>query len=104
VKSNAIILVKEGMTVGRGGGQTSRVEALRIALSRAGERARGSILISDGFFPFTDSIELAYSHGIKLIVEPGGSVRDDEVIRRARELGLNLVFTGIRRFRHFRIS
>jgi phosphoribosylaminoimidazolecarboxamide formyltransferase/IMP cyclohydrolase len=100
VKSNAIILVKEGMTVGIGGGQTSRVEALRIALSRAGERARGSILVSDGFFPFTDSIELAYSHGIKLIVEPGGSVRDDEVIRRARELGLNLVFTGIRRFRH----
>ncbi len=100
VKSNAIVLVKDGMTVGIGGGQTSRVESLKIALERAGDRARDSILVSDGFFPFTDSIELSHRHGVKLVVEPGGSVRDEEVISRAKELGLNLVFTGIRRFRH----
>uniref|UniRef100_A0A7V3ZYI9 Bifunctional purine biosynthesis protein PurH n=1 Tax=candidate division WOR-3 bacterium TaxID=2052148 RepID=A0A7V3ZYI9_UNCW3 len=100
VRSNAVVLVKDGMTVGIGGGQTSRVEALRIALRKAGERAKDSILVSDGFFPFSDSIELAHSHGIKLIVEPGGSVRDQEIIDKAKELGINLVFTGIRRFRH----
>ncbi|MDI6851624.1 MAG: bifunctional phosphoribosylaminoimidazolecarboxamide formyltransferase/IMP cyclohydrolase [bacterium] len=100
VKSNAIVLVKDGMTVGIGGGQTSRVEAMRIALRKAGERAKDSILISDGFFPFSDSIELAHSHGIMLVVEPGGSKRDQEVIDKAKELGINLVFTGIRRFRH----
>ncbi|MDD5572967.1 MAG: bifunctional phosphoribosylaminoimidazolecarboxamide formyltransferase/IMP cyclohydrolase [Candidatus Hydrothermia bacterium] len=100
VKSNAIVLVRDRMTVGIGGGQTSRVDALKIAVEKAGDRSKGAILVSDGFFPFTDSIEIAYKYGIKLIVEPGGSVKDEEIINRAKELGLNLVFTGIRRFRH----
>jgi phosphoribosylaminoimidazolecarboxamide formyltransferase/IMP cyclohydrolase len=100
VKSNAIVVVKDGMTVGIGGGQTSRVDAVKIALEKAGERAKDAVLVSDGFFPFTDSIDLAYQHGVKIVVEPGGSVRDQDVIDRAKELGITLVFTGLRRFRH----
>lgn len=100
VRSNAIVVVKDKMLLGMGGGQTSRVDATRIALEKAGDRAKGAILVSDGFFPFTDSLELAAEAGVKVVVEPGGSVRDEEIIKFAREKGLTLVFTGIRRFRH----
>ncbi|MEO0246372.1 MAG: bifunctional phosphoribosylaminoimidazolecarboxamide formyltransferase/IMP cyclohydrolase [candidate division WOR-3 bacterium] len=100
VKSNAIVVVKDRMLLGMGGGQTSRVDATKIALEKAGDRARGAIMVSDGFFPFTDSLELAVKSGIKVVVEPGGSVRDEEIIKFARESGLTLVFTGVRRFKH----
>ena len=100
IKSNAILLLKDFSTVGIGAGQMSRIDALKIAIMKAGEKARGSILISDAFFPFSDSIELAHENGIYLIVEPGGSIRDNEVIRKAKEYNIKLVFTGIRHFSH----
>ncbi len=100
VKSNAILLIKNFATIGIGAGQMSRIDALRVAIMKAGDRTNGSILISDAFFPFADSIELAHKNGIYLIVEPGGSIRDDEVIKKAREYNIKLVFTGIRHFRH----
>ncbi|HET6585795.1 MAG TPA: bifunctional phosphoribosylaminoimidazolecarboxamide formyltransferase/IMP cyclohydrolase [Nannocystaceae bacterium] len=100
VRSNAIVLTKDGTTVGIGGGQTSRVEAVRQALARAGERARGSVLASDAFFPFRDSIDAAAAAGVVAIVQPGGSVRDEESIAAAKEHGLVLLFTRERHFRH----
>lgn len=100
VKSNAILLVKDFSTVGIGIGQTSRIDALKIAIMKAGERAKDSILISDGFLPFSDSIELAHENGVYLIVEPGGSIRDNEVIEKAKQYNIKLVFTGIRHFTH----
>ncbi len=100
VRSNAIALVKDGVTVGLGGGQTSRVEAVRQALARAGERARGATLASDAFFPFRDSIDALADAGVAAIVQPGGSVRDDEVIAAAREHGLLMLLTRERHFRH----
>ncbi len=100
LKSNAAVVVKDGMIAGGCGGQTSRVEAVRIACERAGERAKGAVLVSDGFFPFPDSIEIAASWGIEVVVQPGGSKRDSEVIQKAEELGLAMAFTGRRHFRH----
>lgn len=100
VKSNAIVVTKNLKTVGIGPAQTSRVEATRIALRKAGERARGAFLFSDGFFPFPDSIELAHEYGISTVVEPGGSIRDDMVIEKAQELGIRLILTGLRLFKH----
>lgn len=104
VQSNAIILVKEtetGLaTIGVGPGQTSRVEAVRIAARRAGERARGSMMISDAFFPFRDGIDTSNEIGIDSVVQPGGSIRDDEVIEAANEHGIAMLFTGTRLFRH----
>jgi len=100
VRSNAIVLCKGGVTVGVGGGQTSRVEASRQASARAGERARGAALGSDAFFPFRDGVDAAAAAGVTAIVQPGGSVRDDEVIAAADEHGLAMVFTGQRHFRH----
>ncbi len=100
VRSNAIVLCKGGVTVGVGGGQTSRVEASRQASARAGERARGAALSSDAFFPFRDGVDAAAAAGVTAIVQPGGSVRDDEVIAAADEHGLAMVFTGQRHFRH----
>jgi phosphoribosylaminoimidazolecarboxamide formyltransferase/IMP cyclohydrolase len=100
VKSNAIVLVKEGATVGIGAGQMSRVDSVEIACRKAGARAQGSVLGSDAFFPFADGIELAASHGVTAIVEPGGSLRDNEVIEAAQKLGVWLFFTGMRHFRH----
>ena len=100
VRSNAIVLCKGGVTVGIGGGQTSRVEASRQASARAGERARGAALGSDAFFPFRDGVDAAAAAGVTAIVQPGGSVRDDEVIAAADEHGLAMVFTGQRHFRH----
>ncbi len=100
VKSNATLLVKDQATVGVGGGQPSRVDSVKIALEKAGDRAQRAMLITDGFFPFPDSVELAAQHGVRVVVEPGGSIRDAEVIQRAKELGVTLVLTGVRHFTH----
>jgi phosphoribosylaminoimidazolecarboxamide formyltransferase/IMP cyclohydrolase len=99
-KSNAIVFAKDLVTVGIGGGQTSRVDATWIAAKRAGDKAKGAVMASDAFFPFPDSIEEAAKHGISAIIQPGGSVRDKEVFAKADELGLVMVTTGIRAFRH----
>lgn len=100
VKSNAIVLAKDEVVTGIGAGQMSRVDAVYLACYKAKEHASGSVMASDGFFPFPDGIEMAAQHGIKAIIQPGGSIRDVEVIKRADELGLAMVFTGIRLFRH----
>ena len=100
VKSNAIVLAQATATVGIGGGLPSRVDAVRLAADKAGARARGAALASDAFFPFADGVEAAAEAGVTAVVEPGGSVRDDEVIAAADRLGLALVFTGARHFRH----
>ncbi len=100
VKSNGIVVAKDGMVLGVGAGQTSRVDAVEMALKKAGSRARGAVLASDGFFPFKDSIELAAKAGITAVMEPGGSRRDSEVIEAADAYGLALVFTGVRHFKH----
>ncbi len=99
-KSNAIVLAKDSTTVGIGCGQTSRVDSTWIALKRAGEKAKGSVLASDAFFPFPDSIEEAAKHGIVAVIQPGGSVKDAEVFAKADALGLVMVTTGVRAFRH----
>ncbi len=100
VKSNAIVLVREEATVGIGQAQPSRVRAVRLAIQNAADRARGAVLASDGFFPFPDNVELAAQVGLTAIMQPGGSVKDDEVIAAADRAGLAMVFTGIRHFRH----
>lgn len=100
VKSNAIVMVQGTATVGIGPGQTSRVEAVRIAARRAGDRAKGCVLASDAFFPFKDGLEQAAQAGASSIVQPGGSIRDGEVIEAANNLGLSMLFTGHRLFRH----
>jgi phosphoribosylaminoimidazolecarboxamide formyltransferase/IMP cyclohydrolase len=100
VKSNAIILAKEDRTVGVGAGQMARVTSVQIAAQKAGEEAKGSVLASDAFFPFADGVEAAVAAGATAIVQPGGSVRDDEVIAAANAAGVPMVFTGVRHFRH----
>nr|PZN71448.1 MAG: bifunctional phosphoribosylaminoimidazolecarboxamide formyltransferase/inosine monophosphate cyclohydrolase [Bacillota bacterium] len=100
VKSNAIVVAKHGQTLGVGAGQMNRIDAARFALRQAGEAARGAVLASDAFFPFPDVVEAAGEAGIAAIVQPGGSIRDAESIARADELGLAMVFTGVRHFRH----
>jgi phosphoribosylaminoimidazolecarboxamide formyltransferase/IMP cyclohydrolase len=100
VKSNAIVVAKDEATLGIGAGQTNRVGAARIALAQAGERARGAVLASDGFFPFPDTVELAAQYGIAAIIQPGGSVRDSEVFEAARKHKITMVLTGVRHFRH----
>ena len=104
VKSNAILLAQSDgeiiFTVGIGGGQPNRVDCVRIAGERAGERAAGSVLASDAFFPFPDGVQAAAELGITAIIQPGGSVRDEQVIAAADELGLAMIFTGVRHFRH----
>ena len=100
VKSNAIVFVKDQATVGVGAGQMSRVDSVMVAGHKAGERAIGSVMASDAFFPFADGIEEAAKHGIAAVVQPGGSVRDDEVIAAVDKLGLVMVLTGARHFRH----
>ena len=99
-RSNAIVIAKDRQTVGIGAGQTSRVEAMKIAVDRSGEKARGSVLASDAFFPFYDNVEVAGRAGISAIIQPGGSIRDDEVIARASELGISMYFTSTRVFLH----
>lgn len=100
VKSNAIVLAKGERTVGIGSGQMSRVDAVIVAGMKAGEEARGSILASDAFFPFRDGIDEAARMGVEAIIQPGGSIRDQEVIEAADEHGMAMVFTGVRVFKH----
>lgn len=101
VKSNAILLAKDGASVGIGMGQVNRVDSARLAVSRAGEeRARGSVAASDAFFPFADGLEVLVEAGVRAVVQPGGSIRDEEVIEAARKAGLTLYLTGTRHFFH----
>ncbi|MCD6328245.1 bifunctional phosphoribosylaminoimidazolecarboxamide formyltransferase/IMP cyclohydrolase [bacterium] len=100
VKSNAIVVAKGGVTAGMGAGQTSRVDAVKIAIEKAGEKTRGAVLASDAFFPFADSIEEAHKAGIAAVIQPGGSKRDPEVIEACNRLGIAMVFTGMRHFLH----
>jgi phosphoribosylaminoimidazolecarboxamide formyltransferase/IMP cyclohydrolase len=100
VKSNAILLASGRATVGVGMGQVNRVDSAKLAVSRAGERAAGSVAASDAFFPFPDGLEVLTEAGIKAIVEPGGSVRDNLVIEAAQKAGVTLYFTGTRHFYH----
>jgi phosphoribosylaminoimidazolecarboxamide formyltransferase/IMP cyclohydrolase len=103
VKSNAIVFARDGMTIGVGAGQMSRVYSTRVAALKArdeGLTVEGSSMASDAFFPFRDGLDVAAEYGIKAIVQPGGSKRDDEVIAAANEHGITMVFTGMRHFRH----
>ena len=100
VKSNAIVLAKNEASIGIGGGQPNRIDCVRMAIERAGNKVDGSVMASDAFFPFTDCVELAAQYGIKAVIHPGGSIRDQEVINRANELGLIMIITGVRHFRH----
>jgi len=100
IKSNSVVFVKDTRTVGIGGGQTSRVDATWIATSKGKENIKGSIMASDAFFPFRDGIDVAAKAGVKAIIQPGGSIRDEEVIQAANEHGIAMVFSGQRYFRH----
>lgn len=100
VKSNAIVLAKDGQTIGVGAGQMNRVGAARIAIEQAKEKARGSVLASDAFFPMKDTVEEAAKAGITAIIQPGGSIRDQESIEEADRHGIAMVFTGMRHFKH----
>jgi len=110
VKSNAIVYVKDGATVGIGSGQMSRVDSARIAHSKAQEAAKaagksealtvGSVVASDAFFPFPDGLLVTAEAGAVAVIQPGGSIRDDEVIKAADDKGLAMVLTGMRHFRH----
>jgi phosphoribosylaminoimidazolecarboxamide formyltransferase/IMP cyclohydrolase len=99
-KSNAMVLAKNRTTVGIGAGQTSRIESLKIAVDRGGENVKGSVLASDAFIPFDDSVIECYKNGIDAIIEPGGSIRDNDVIKRCNEYKIPLYFTGRRVFLH----
>jgi phosphoribosylaminoimidazolecarboxamide formyltransferase/IMP cyclohydrolase len=100
VKSNAILLAAGGATVGVGMGQVNRVDAARLAVSRAGDRAVGAVAASDAFFPFADGLQVLLDAGVRAVVEPGGSVRDEEVVAAAAAAGIALYFTGTRHFAH----
>jgi phosphoribosylaminoimidazolecarboxamide formyltransferase/IMP cyclohydrolase len=103
VKSNAIVYAKDGQTVGIGAGQTSRVVSSQIAslkAKEAGFSASGAVLASDAFFPFRDGLDTAAKVGVRAIIQPGGSRRDDEIIAAANEHGIAMIFTGMRHFRH----
>jgi phosphoribosylaminoimidazolecarboxamide formyltransferase/IMP cyclohydrolase len=106
VKSNAIVLAAPGRspgiyaTVGIGGGQTARVTAVQVAVEKAADHAKGSVLASDAFFPFPDGLQTATRAGITAVVQPGGSKKDDDVIKAADEAGIAMIFTGVRHFRH----
>ena len=100
IKSNTIVLAKDDAMVGMGAGQPNRVTSVHLALRLAGEKARGSSLASDAFMPFADNVEMAAEGGVTAVVQPGGSLRDDEVIEAANRLGMAMVFTGTRHFLH----
>ncbi|MDA8233431.1 MAG: bifunctional phosphoribosylaminoimidazolecarboxamide formyltransferase/IMP cyclohydrolase [Clostridia bacterium] len=100
VKSNAIVVTKDGRTIGVGAGQMNRVGSAKIAFEQAGEKAQGAVLASDAFFPFRDTIDEAAKAGITAIIQPGGSMRDEESIQAANEHGLVMIFTGMRHFKH----
>jgi len=102
VKSNAIVVVRDGRTLGVGAGQMNRIGSAEIALKQAREAGftENLVLASDGFFPFDDCVTLAAEYGVTAIVQPGGSVRDEDSIRKANELGIAMCFTGERHFKH----
>ncbi len=100
MKSNAIILVKDKTLLGMGAGQPSRIISAQIAKEKAGEKVKGSILASDAMFPFADVVEAAAEGGITAIVQPGGSLRDEDSIKAADKHNIAMVFTGVRHFRH----
>jgi phosphoribosylaminoimidazolecarboxamide formyltransferase/IMP cyclohydrolase len=100
VKSNAILLAHDGASVGVGMGQVNRVDSAKLAVSRAGDRARGSVAASDAFFPFADGLQILIDAGVSAVVQPGGSVRDEEVIASATAAGIAMFFTGTRHFSH----
>lgn len=100
VKSNAILLAKDQMTIGVGAGQMNRVGAAKIAVEQAGDKVKGAVMASDAFFPMDDTVELAGKAGITAIIQPGGSIRDEDSIKKADEYGIAMVFTGVRYFKH----
>ncbi len=100
VKSNAIVLVKNGQTVGIGAGQMNRVGAAKIAIEQAAGKSEGSVLASDAFFPFRDTVDLAQQAGVKAVVQPGGSLKDQESIQACNEHGIAMMLTGTRFFKH----
>jgi len=100
VKSNAIVLAHKLAVVGVGAGQMNRLASVQLALEKAAGRARGSVLASDAFFPFADGVEAAAKAGITAIIQPGGSIRDEESIRMANHYAMAMIFTGQRHFRH----
>ena len=99
-RSNAIVLAKNRTTTGIEAGQTSRIEALRIAVARSGEKAKGSVMVSDGFLPFSDNVELAAKSGISAIIQPGCSIRDNDVLEASEKHGVAMYFTGKSVFLH----
>ena len=100
VKSNAIVLARNRAIVGMGAGQPNRLNSIHLAVRAAGERAAGCVLASDAFFPFADNVEMAAEAGVTAMVQPGGSIRDEDVVAAANRLGLSMVFSGVRHFRH----
>ena len=100
MKSNAILLAKDLAAVGIGMGQVNRVDSCRLAVARAGERVVGSVAASDAFFPFADGLQVLLDAGVKAVVQPGGSVRDEEVIAAAQDAGITMYFTAERHFYH----
>jgi phosphoribosylaminoimidazolecarboxamide formyltransferase/IMP cyclohydrolase len=99
-KSNGIALAKEKCTTGVGPGQVSRIWALENAIRQGGDRVPGSVMASDAFFPFADCVEAAHRAGITAIIQPGGSIRDQESIETANKYNISMIFTGIRHFKH----
>jgi len=100
VKSNAVVFARAGQSISVGAGQMSRVDSVKVAVMKAILPLEGTVLASDAYFPFADGVEEAAKHGITAVIQPGGSVRDDEVIAAANRLGMAMVFTGVRHFRH----
>lgn len=100
VKSNGVVIVRDGGTIGIGLGEVNRSWAVKNAIERAGDKVKGAVIASDGFFPFKDSIELLAEAGVSAIIQPGGSIRDEEVIEEADKNGIKMIFTGIRHFKH----
>ena len=101
MKSNAILLARGGASVGIGMGQVNRVDSCRLAVARAGEeRSRGAVAASDAFFPFADGLQILLDAGVRAVVAPGGSIRDEEVITAAERAGVTMYFTGTRHFAH----
>jgi phosphoribosylaminoimidazolecarboxamide formyltransferase/IMP cyclohydrolase len=100
VKSNAIVMIKDRMTIGVGAGQMSRVDAVKIAIDKSLSRSHGSSIASDAFFPFKDAVEIAANNNVKAIIQPGGSVGDKEIIDACNNFNIAMVFTGKRHFKH----
>lgn len=100
VKSNAIVIANASQTLGVGAGQMNRVGSVKIAMEQAQDRLDGAVLASDAFFPMSDSVEYAAQHGIKAIIQPGGSIKDQDSIDMANRYGIAMIFTAVRHFRH----